>query len=137
MPALSNPRHEAFAHARARGASAAAAYREAFGVASSNTSRLSRDENVQARLEELKAERALMERVELTAVTRSLLQIADTAGAMTSAAGLAVARAALMDVARLNGAAPARNPEAAPAVVTAFPEELSEEEWLRLYAPIR
>ena len=55
MPALTNPRHEAFARARARGALLDAAYEDAgFAPDNGHASRLARTEAIAARIAELK-----------------------------------------------------------------------------------
>lgn len=131
MPALKNRKHELFAQAKARGLTNQEAYSEA-GYEGHNASRVSGYEEVKARQEELEADIAVLQQAELPAVTRQLLALAGAAGKLNSAAGLAVARAALMDAARLNGAV---SPQTAPTPVADVPDELSEEEWLRLYAP--
>ena len=137
MPALLNPQHEAFAQGLAQGLPTNEAGEAAgFSKTGGHTFELAKEPDMVARVAEIVAERVVAQRVGLPAVTARLLAIADTAGAMSSAAGLAVARAALMDAARLNGVAPPRGPDGAPAVMTVYADEpLSEDEWLRLYAP--
>jgi hypothetical protein len=137
MPVLANAQYEALAQQLARGLPTNQAGEAAgFAKNSGHVYDLAKNPEILTRTVEIEVENAIALRVALPAVTARLLAIADTAGAMSSAAGLAVARAALMDAARLNGVAAPRGPDGAPAVMTVYADEpLSEDEWLRLYAP--
>jgi hypothetical protein len=104
MPALENPRHERFSQELAKGKSATDAYAEA-GYAGDRTaaSRLSTKVNIQRRVAEITERAAIRCEITLAAVTESLSRIAEKAEALGEASGLAVARAAWMDAAKLNG----------------------------------
>ena len=72
--------------------------------------------------------------VTLSTLTSDLCAVANKAFAQESAASLAVARAALVDIARLNGVAASEAPVAAAArVVVLADRPLSEEEWTSLH----
>lgn len=117
MPALKNTRHERFAQELAKGKSQAEAYEAAgYNPSRSAAARLAADVNICARVSEL-AERVAA-RTEITAalITERLLKIADVAEKTgialdeetgeakgSSSKHLGVARAALMDAAKLNG----------------------------------
>lgn len=104
MPALSNARHERFAQALSKGMSQADAYVEAgYKASRSAAARLAADVNICERVAEI-AERVAI-RTEITAadITDRLLAIAKKAEGKDEAAMLQVARASLMDAAKLNG----------------------------------
>lgn len=117
MPALGNPKHERFAQELAKGKSQGEAYELAgYRPSRSAAARLAANVNICERVQEL-AER-VASRTELTAaqLTERLLRIADVAektgialdedtGEATGSSSkhLSVARAALMDAAKLNG----------------------------------
>ena len=118
MPVLSNPRQERFAQAAARGAGNSEAHRAA-GYACRNpvstraaACRLRHLPDVDARIAEIQAQSAAEAKARTAAspaaLTLELLQVAAEARALKSASGLATARAALMDAARLNGLLPDR-----------------------------
>lgn len=101
---LKNARHERFAQERAKGKSqdkayVAAGYKQDRGAAS----RLSANVSVAARIEELKAAAADKTVVTVASLTQRLLNIAKKGEAKPEAPMLSVSRAALMDVAKLNG----------------------------------
>ena len=103
MPALKNPRHERVARLVAAGEPPVEACAEAGYVnAAAAARRLAADRRVQARVTELADPAASME-MTLPAVTRRLMEIAGKGEAGGQAAGLSVARAAVMDAAKLNG----------------------------------
>ncbi|MEO6378434.1 MAG: hypothetical protein ABIO37_10460 [Caulobacteraceae bacterium] len=105
MPALKNPRHERVARAVAAGQTPTEACTEAGYVnAAAAAHRLAADRKVQARVTEL-ADPSAAARMEMSlpAVTRRLMEIAGKGEAGGQAAGLSVARAAVMDAAKLNG----------------------------------
>lgn len=116
MPALENTRHERYAQELAKGKSQTEAYEAAgYKLSRSAAARLSADVNICARVAEL-AER-VAQRTEITAeqITARLMRIADVAektgitlgetGEPTESSSrhLSVARAALIDVAKING----------------------------------
>jgi phage terminase small subunit len=104
MPPLQNQRHELFAQELAKGATQTDAYITA-GYKGDRTaaSRLSTNSNVQARVAELQERSALRTEVTVASITERLLGIATKGESSTEAAMLAVARASLMDAAKLNG----------------------------------
>lgn len=104
MAALKNAKHEKFAQEVAKGKSATDAYTAA-GYSGDRTaaSRLSTNVNIQARVAELlnkSAERAV---ITVASITQRLLDIAAKGETSKDAPLLSVARAALMDAAKLNG----------------------------------
>jgi len=101
---LKNARHEKFAQELAKGqaqdkAYAAAGYRPDRGAAS----RLSANVNIRARVEELKGKAAERCVVTVEGITQRLLNIAVKGEGGKDAPMLSVARASLMDAAKLNG----------------------------------
>jgi len=133
MSALPNPRHERFAQLLVRGVPIGAAYVQA-GFAShwGSASRLRRKPYIQARVAELMDHDAALAVVGVASLTERLLRIADAAEQAGGAPGLAVARAAVMDAARLNGLsldkAPAR-PAQAEASAEPLPAAEAEAAW--------
>lgn len=117
MSALSNPKHERFAQERAKGATADAAYELAgFKANRGNATRLNAIESVQSRIAEIQERAAVRAEVTVASITERLLNIAAIAektgvgkdkdtGDVTGSSSkhLTVARAALMDAAKLNG----------------------------------
>jgi len=104
MAQLSNARHERFAQERAKGATADAAYEAAgFKPNRGNAARLNAKESVAARIAELQERGAKRTEMTIASVTERLLSIADKGERAEGAAGLNVARAAVMDAAKLNG----------------------------------
>ncbi len=116
MPALKNAKHEKFAQEIAKGASQIDAYVAAGYVAhEGSASRLRSSAKVAARIAELQERTAKRTEVTAAGITERLMRIADVleaAGvqvgpdgrlAKASSQHLSVARAALMDAAKLNG----------------------------------
>lgn len=104
MPALSNPKHERFAQALAKGETATAAYVIAgYEDNEGNAGRLNRNEQVQARVAEILERAAMRAEITVAGISERLLMIADRGEKLAEASGLSVARASLMDVAKLNG----------------------------------
>jgi hypothetical protein len=104
MPRIDNPKHELFAQELAKGKSQAEAY-ELAGYKGDRTaaSRLSTNDNVQARVAELVGRAAERAEISVASVTEDLKRIALAAEQLGGASGLSVARAAAMDVVKLNG----------------------------------
>lgn len=101
---LKNARQEKFAQELAKGqaqdkAYAAAGYRPDRGAAS----RLSANVNVMARVAELQSRAAERTIVTVEGITQRLLKIAEKGEGKDDAPLLSVARASLMDAAKLNG----------------------------------
>lgn len=104
MPILPNPKHEKFAQALAKGKTADEAYVEAgFKPNRGNASRLKANESIAARVAELQGKAAERTIITTASITERLLKIATKAEASTEAPMLSVARASLMDAAKLNG----------------------------------
>jgi membrane-associated protease RseP (regulator of RpoE activity) len=101
---LDNQRHELFAQGLAQGKPASQAYVEAgYAFSEPNASRLTRNEKVVERVAELKARAAAGVQITVANITERLLKIAEKGEGSNDAPLLAVARASLMDAAKLNG----------------------------------
>ena len=104
MTAIRNARHERFAQLLAEGRSASAAYVEAgYKANDGNASTLKGNQKVQARVIELLNRAAAKTEITVATVTERLLKIAEKGEKSSEAPMLSVARAALMDAAKLNG----------------------------------
>lgn len=102
MPALDNPRHEAFAQARARGARVEEAYEDAgFAPGNDHGARLACREDVAQRIGELRALQTDLEQASTQAVIAALLRVAKGAEAATTPAAMKELRLILLDVDRL------------------------------------
>jgi phage terminase small subunit len=107
---LKNARHERFAQELAKGSTADAAYVAAgYRPDRKNAARLTTNDAVRARITELKSRAAARTEITVASVTRRLLRIAAKGERLREASGLQVARAAVMDAAKLNGLAPERH----------------------------
>ncbi len=98
-----NPRQELFAQALSRGTSVRAAYVEAGYSPRKSSHHMMRLPNVRARVAALMAETAAQSRVSIGQITEGLLEIVERGRAGESAAMLGLARAALMDLAKIHG----------------------------------
>lgn len=104
MPVLKNTRHERFAQELAKGRSQAEAYELAgYKPSRSAAARLAADVNICARLSELQDRVAARTEITVADITARLLAIAAKGETSDEAPKLSVARAALMDAAKLNG----------------------------------
>ena len=104
MGVIANQRHELFAQGLAKGLPASTAYVEAgYAKNDSNAARLNRNEQVQARVTELKERAAARTEITIADITTRLMGIANKAEEGGDAPMLSVARASLVDVAKLNG----------------------------------
>ena len=106
MPALSNPRHEAFVRARAKGATLVNAYEDAgFTPDRAHACRLAKDPNVAERLSELRAQQAGLDDAGPFAIMAALLRVAKAAEAEAEAtpASHKEVRLTLLEVDRLRG----------------------------------
>lgn len=133
MAALDNPRHERFAQELAKGKSQLEAYESAgYQPNRSAASRLSEDVNVCKRVREIQERVAIRTEVTIASLTERLFHIADVAektgisvddetGEATGSSSkhLGVSRAALLDIAKLNGL-----------VVDKSESQVSVREWL-------
>lgn len=104
MPVLTNAKHERFAQELAKGASASEAYVLAgYKANDGNASTLKGNQNVSARVAEILAKAAVRSEITVASITKRLLDIASKGEAASDAPLLSVARASLMDAAKLNG----------------------------------
>lgn len=104
MPALSNPRHERFAQALAKGETVTAAYVTAgYEHNEGNAGRLNRNEQVERRVAEILGKAATRAEITVAGISERLLKIAEKCERTSEANKLGVARQTLMDVAKLNG----------------------------------
>lgn len=104
MPALANAKHERFAHERAKGKTADEAYVLAgFSANRGNATRLNANESVSKRIAELLERAAIRTEITVANITERLLSIAAKGEQADDAPLLSVARASLMDAAKLNG----------------------------------
>ena len=101
---LGNAKKERFCQAVVRGLSIQKAYEEAgYSPNIANSYRLGREPKVQSRIEWLKRKAAERTIVSKETVTGRLIEYADNAASLGTAAGLNVARQATMDAAQING----------------------------------
>ncbi len=101
---LANCRWERFAQELAKGRADDDAYRFAgYRPDRKNAHRLTTIDDVQRRVAELQERCAIRTELTVASITDRLIKIADEAQALGEASGLAVARAAMMDAAKLNG----------------------------------
>lgn len=101
---LKNARHEKFAQELAKGKSQVQAYADAgYKPDDGASARLSGNVRVQERLDELKSLAAKRTVVTVENITQRLLKIAEKGEGAADAPLLSVARASLMDAAKLNG----------------------------------
>lgn len=103
MPPLANARHERFAQELAKGKSATEAMAGAGYSDPRNSTRLTKKDEIARRVAELKAGAAARTELTVASLTEDLLRIAKRGEELGEAPGFAVARAALMDAAKLNG----------------------------------
>ena len=104
MPTLENPKHERFAQELAKGRTQAEAYKSAgYAPSEPNASRLKSNDKVAARVAEIQERAAIRTEVTVATITERLLAIATKAEGKDEASMLSVARASLMDAAKLNG----------------------------------
>ncbi len=104
MPILQNPRQEAFAQARARGALLDDAYEIAgFAPAQRHASRLARQPEVAERIGELLEARTEAGAADARTVIGALLRLADAGPAVANPAAIHETRLVLLDACRLMG----------------------------------
>lgn len=104
MSALENARHERFAQELAKGKTADEAYAEAgYKPDRGNASRLTANDSVAQRVSEIQERAAVRTEITVADITKRLLAIATKGETSTEAPMLSVARASLMDAAKLNG----------------------------------
>lgn len=104
MATLANPKHERFAQELAKGRSQAEAYAEAgYAPSEPHASRLASNGKVGARVSEIQERAAVRTEITVASITERLLAIAKKGERKDDAPMLSVARASLMDAAKLNG----------------------------------
>ncbi len=129
MAALENLKREAFAQARAAGASVARASLAAgYAPSHGNGWRIARDEKVKARVAELERAAVGASR-DLAPVIAEMLRLSKEAAKLDSAAGMREAKDFLVQAARLKGLLPR-----APVPIE---PEMTMAEWLAEYAPAK
>ncbi|ABS68660.1 hypothetical protein Xaut_3431 [Xanthobacter versatilis] len=137
MSPLRNGRRERFAQLVAEGRTAAEAYTEAgFRENRQNAHRLASDPDVRARIAEMQERGAMRAEITLADVTEHLKRIAAAAEEEGGAPGLSVARAAWMDVAKLNGLVVDKSESESESVNvthTITDKPMSDEEWVAEY----
>ncbi len=105
MPTLENPRHEAFAVARAKGATLHDAFEDAgFPPDRAHACRLAKRDEVAARIGELRAAREKAEESEPHVIIDALIRMARDSEALKTPAGVKEARLNLMEASRLRAA---------------------------------
>ena len=105
MPLLPNPRHEAFAQARAQGERLEIAYEDAgFAAGQGHACRLAAQPDVAARIAEIRAEQADLDAARPRAVIAALLKVAKAYEAINTAAAIKEVRLTLLEVNRLRHA---------------------------------
>ena len=103
MPLLPNPRHEAFAQARAKGALLDDAYEDAgFAPGNGHASRLAWRSEVAGRIAELRAEQVELGEANPQAVIAALPRMAKASETLATPAGVKEARLTLLEACRLN-----------------------------------
>jgi phage terminase small subunit len=132
-PMLENSRHERFAQGLASGLTQLQAYAEAGYCGNhAHASRLSKNPRVRARVAEIMERAAARAEISVAMVTESLIRLAGKAENAGAAPGLAVARAAWMDAAKLNGLVVDRSEvaeESVRRIISDRPQ--TEEEWAK------
>lgn len=104
MPPLDNPKHELFAQGLAKGKTADEAYQDAgYAANRGNAATLKANQSIAGRVAELLSGAAERAEISVAGITKRLIKIADAAELLADAPGMSVARASLMDAAKLNG----------------------------------
>lgn len=104
MPALKNTKHERFAQELAKAKSQTDAYQSAgYKPSRSAAARLASDVNICARVAEIQERGAVRSEVTIASLTERLVRLADAGEELGEAPGLQASRAAVMDIAKLNG----------------------------------
>jgi terminase small subunit-like protein len=111
LPAKLNARQEKFANNLAMGMTKAKAYAEAgYKPDPGNPTRLTENDRVQKRVAELQERAAIETGITIQTITADLAEVVREASALPQSAGtLNARRAALMDIATLNGLVVARS----------------------------
>ena len=104
MAALPNARHERFAQELAKGKSQIEAYEAAgYSPNRSAASRLAEDVNIRERVASIQERGAIRAEVTIAGLTADLIRLRQKGEDLGEASGLSVARASIMDIAKLNG----------------------------------
>ena len=104
MPLLDNPRYEAFAKTRAKGARLDDAYEDAgFAPGKGHASRLAARPEVAERIAELRAAGADRNMINAADIATSLMRLAKAAEALATPAGFKEARELMLVAQRLHG----------------------------------
>lgn len=134
MSQLENPRHEAFAQARARNVARGLAYAQAgFNSPARNAHRLAKNAKINERITEIREDLPWGGSSDLAPVIRLLADAAKRAVLQDTPAAFVAARGLLSEVAKLKivmGDAHAPRHES-----TSKVEPMSNAEWLAMYAP--
>jgi hypothetical protein len=133
MRKLENARHEAYAQARARGASVRDAYIEAGFKGRRHAWRMNRIAAVKVRIEELTADLPWGGTTDLTPVISLLGKAAERAVALNTAASLVAAKGLLVEVAKLKMLLAAKVERAPPPFM--LKPRLSDDAWVEKHAP--
>lgn len=129
---MPNTRHERFAQALVKGLSATEASTEAGYTGDRGAaSRLSANANIRARVAELQRIAANQAVFTVETITANLSRIAEKAERVGDSAGLSVARASNMDIAKLLGLIVDRSEVNATVRSEINAEPLSEDEWMK------
>jgi hypothetical protein len=130
MPILQNPRHEAFAQARAKGATLDDAYEDAGYVPSAGHGcRLAQRDDVARRIAELRAAQGALTAAGSRSVIAALLRIAAAGESLGHAAGMKEARLTLIEARRLAGElAAARADERSPQIQRSLENALENQQ---------
>ncbi len=104
MAKLENPKHEAFAQYFSQGKSAAEAYEKAgYKANRGNAVRLSNDERILKRVDELQERRAAQQDITVASITKMLMKVHEKALLNDDRPDLTNARQSAMDMAKLHG----------------------------------
>jgi hypothetical protein len=137
MPALTDPRREAFAWGLAEGLAPLHAYRQCgFDGKSRNQAEIARNmanrASLVARVDEIRREMDWSANGDIATVINELAWLVRKARKLESAAGLAAAKSMLSEVARLQGKL--GDIGAGPVDTTPPPPRMSKAEWIATYA---
>ncbi len=135
MPPLPNAKHERFAQELAKGKTADEAYQNAgYRANRGNAATLKANQSVADRVSELQERAAIRTEVTVASITDRLLAIAAKGEAKEDASMLGVARAALMDAAKLNGLVVDKSEQTAESVQRIISDKpQTDEEWAKTH----
>lgn len=135
MSPLPNARHERVAQGLAKGNSADQAYAEAgYKPDRGNAARLTAKDSIRTRVEELLERSAAKVELTVASATETLLRLAQKGELLADAAGLAVAKGAIMDACKLNGLVIDKSQVATENVTRILSDKpQTEEEWAQAH----